>query len=102
MATQTPPAAYRSTKASTDRRPGAYNLAPQNASTKPGNRRSVRPRAAHSIHERGRHVWDSKIDASTRRRMARAPTAVGGGRTIADSRRALGRHRPLRRAKAEG
>src|SRR5215471_16686634 len=76
--------------------------APQTSQRNSASGDPVRPRAAHSIHERGRHVWDSKIDASTRRRMARAPTAVGWGRTIADSCRSFGRHRPLQHAKAEG
>src|SRR6516225_10036440 len=89
MATQTPEAAYSSPTAvrsvGRGRKP-----APQTSQRNSASGDPVRPCATHSIHERGRHVWDSKIDASTRRRMARAPTAVGWGRTIADSRRSLG------------
>src|SRR5215472_18276533 len=102
MATQTQEAAYRSPNGECGSPAGSVTLSRKRLNETPATGDPVRPRAANSIHERGRHVWDSKSDASTRRRMARAPTAVGWGRAIADSRRSFGRHRPLRRAKAEG
>src|SRR5262245_38028065 len=100
MATQTPEAAYSSPDGEYGSVGRGRKSAPQTSQRNSASGDPVRPRATHSIHERDRNVWDSKIDAATRRRMANAPDAVGWGRTIADSRRSLGRHRPLRRAKA--
>src|SRR5215469_9859767 len=101
MATQAPPAAYRSTKASTDFLPATRTCPEKSLNETLATRDAALPCRVLNAGG-GRHVFHSTIDASSLRGMALPTDAVERRRTFADRHRSHGRHRPLQRAKAEG